>query len=333
MRCTTCPSAPLSTPQCSRTSRPMMSRPTSSARSGQRRQTSRRIFRSDSKSRSTLPTAPTSTVSALSSTSTVHSGRSAQKWRSLPRRRTRPMQVSRTMDRMHPNEGGSQQRRSRPQKSHSCVGPGLPFQKSERTADTPTSLRNSQLNRSSPKSGLSAGVRTVHVGTQKRSLLTICHYEKPLFLGSCADMPTAMLADVSRYQARRAASDIALEFEGAQTTFMALDLASNRVANGLIASGINPQSRIAILDKNSDTFFEVLLGAAKANAVLVPINARLTVAEISFILRDANAEVLFLGEAFAAMASELRGEPLKEVVVLNADYREWRDAPPSTDPA
>ena len=236
------------------------------------------------------------------------------------------------MDRMHPNEGGSQQRRSRPQKSHSCVGPGLPFQKSERTVDTPTSLRNSQLNRSSPKSGLSAGVRTVHVGTQKRSLLTICHYEKPPFLGSCADMPTAMLADVSRYQARRAASDIALEFEGAQTTFMALDLASNRVANGLIASGINPQSRIAILDKNSDTFFEVLLGTAKANAVLVPINARLTVAEISFILRDANAEVLFLGEAFAAMASELRGEPLKEVVMLNADYRKWRDAQPSTDP-
>jgi len=147
-------------------------------------------------------------------------------------------------------------------------------------------------------------------------------------------MPIATLADVSRYQARRAPSDIALEFEGAQTTFRALDIASNRVANGLIASGINPQSRIAILDRNSDAFFEVLLGTAKANAVLVPINARLTVAEISFILLDANAEVLFLGDAFAEIASEFRGEPLalKRVIMLNADYRKWKDAQPSTDP-
>jgi acyl-CoA synthetase (AMP-forming)/AMP-acid ligase II len=147
-------------------------------------------------------------------------------------------------------------------------------------------------------------------------------------------MPIAILADVSRYQARRAPSDIALEFEGAQTTFMALDIASNRVANGLIASGVNPQSRIAILDKNSDAFFEVLLGTAKANAVLVPVNAWLTDAEISFILRDANSEVLFLGETFAAIASELRRETLalKRVVILNADYRKWRDAQSSTDP-
>jgi acyl-CoA synthetase (AMP-forming)/AMP-acid ligase II len=147
-------------------------------------------------------------------------------------------------------------------------------------------------------------------------------------------MSIAILADVSRYQARRIPNDIALEFEGAQTTFSALDIASNRVANGLIASGIKAQGRIAILDKNSDAFFEVLLGVAKANAVLVPINARLTVAETSFILRDANVEVLFLGEAFAAMAAELRGESiaLKRVVMLNADYRKWRDAQPSSDP-
>jgi acyl-CoA synthetase (AMP-forming)/AMP-acid ligase II len=143
-----------------------------------------------------------------------------------------------------------------------------------------------------------------------------------------------MLADVPRYQARRVPNDIALEFDDAQTTFLALDIASNRVANGLIAGGVKPQRRIAILDKNSDAFFEILLGAVKANAVLVPINARLTVAEISFILRDANVEVLFLGEGFAAMASEFQAGPLalKSVVMLNADYRKWRDVQCSTDP-
>src|SRR6516164_1731741 len=137
MRCTTCPSARRSTPRCSRTSRPMMSRPTSSARIGQRRQTSTRIFRSDSKSRSTLHTAPTSTVSAWSSTSTVHSGRSAQRWTNWLRRRIRKMQASRTTDRVHPNERGNQQQFSRHQKPHICIGPGLPYRKKNgRTADT-----------------------------------------------------------------------------------------------------------------------------------------------------------------------------------------------------
>jgi acyl-CoA synthetase (AMP-forming)/AMP-acid ligase II len=147
-------------------------------------------------------------------------------------------------------------------------------------------------------------------------------------------MPIAMLADVSRFHAKHAPDNIALEFEGVRTTFAALDIASNRAANGLIACGIRPQGRIAILDKNSDSFFEILLGAAKASAVLVPINARLAVAEILFILQDADVDVLFLGETFAAMATELRSESLTSmsVVILNADYRKWRDAQPSTDP-
>ena len=51
------------------------------------------------------------------------------------------------------------------------------------------------------------------------------------------------------------------------------DRRASQVANGLIAAGLHPQSRVALLDKNHDSFFEIWFGAAKANAVLVPLPA------------------------------------------------------------
>src|SRR5258706_14181503 len=89
-----------------------------------------------------------------------------------------------------------------------------------------------------------------------------------------AVMSAATVADIARYQANRAPDAIAMSFEGRQTTFAALDLASNHVANGLIATGIKAQRRVAILDKNRDIFCEVLLGAAKRKALMIPTISR-----------------------------------------------------------
>ena len=59
------------------------------------------------------------------------------------------------------------------------------------------------------------------------------------------------------------------------------------MANGLIAEGIRPQARVAHLDKSSDIFFELLFGAAKANAVMVSVNWRLAPPEVLHIINDA----------------------------------------------
>jgi hypothetical protein len=54
-------------------------------------------------------------------------------------------------------------------------------------------------------------------------------------------------------------------FGGRVTTYAELDRHASRVANGLIALGAAPQARIGYLGKNSDLYFELLLGALKAN--------------------------------------------------------------------
>ncbi|MBK9610517.1 fatty acid--CoA ligase [Candidatus Amarobacter glycogenicus] len=148
------------------------------------------------------------------------------------------------------------------------------------------------------------------------------------------------LADVTRGHAMTIGERIALVCEGRETTFAELDRRASRVANGLIAAGIGPQARIGYLDRNSDRFFEVLFGAAKANDVMVAVNWRLAPPEIAFVLNDARAEVLFVGKEFFPVLEDLLPglKDVRKVIALDAphsgweEYGAWRDAQPETDP-
>jgi acyl-CoA synthetase (AMP-forming)/AMP-acid ligase II len=95
---------------------------------------------------------------------------------------------------------------------------------------------------------------------------------------------SATLADVVCAQARPRGDSTALEFEGRQASFKDLDLHTSRVAKGLRALGVQPLERVAYLGKNSDIYFELLLGAIKANVVVAPVNSRLAGPEIAFIV-------------------------------------------------
>jgi acyl-CoA synthetase (AMP-forming)/AMP-acid ligase II len=129
-------------------------------------------------------------------------------------------------------------------------------------------------------------------------------------------------------------------FGGRRTTYGELDRLAARAANGLIAEGLAPQTRIAWLDKNSDAYFEILFGAAKSNNVMVAINWRLAPPEISYIINDAMAEVLFVGEEYFATVEKILDElkTVKKIIALNGShaeweqYRDWRDRHSDTDP-
>ena len=114
------------------------------------------------------------------------------------------------------------------------------------------------------------------------------------------------LADIVRQHASARPDTAAIVHAGRTTTYGALDRVSNRVANGLIAEGIGPQVRVAHLDKSSDIFFELLFGTAKANAVMVSVNWRLAPPEVSHILNDAQAEILFVGEEYFPVIEKIR---------------------------
>jgi acyl-CoA synthetase (AMP-forming)/AMP-acid ligase II len=148
------------------------------------------------------------------------------------------------------------------------------------------------------------------------------------------------IAEIVRGHARSQPDAMAFTFGEEVMSFAELDQGSNRAANGLIALGVKRGERIAYFGKNTHLYFEVLLGALKIGAVMTPVNWRLAGPEITYVLNDCQARVLFVGEGFAATIEQLRPalNHVETVIGVDApdaalpDYRQWRDGFPDVDP-
>ncbi len=91
----------------------------------------------------------------------------------------------------------------------------------------------------------------------------------------------------------------AIVYDGRTISYAALDRRLQPGRQCAHRGGVRPQRRVAHLDKSSDLFFELLFGAAKANAVMVSVNWRLAPPEVVQIVNDAEAEILFVGAEFS----------------------------------
>lgn len=106
------------------------------------------------------------------------------------------------------------------------------------------------------------------------------------------------LAHIPGAQARVRGEAVAVKYGDRETSFADLDKRSNRVANALLAAGIQPGDRISALTKNHDAWYPLFFGTALARACFAPINNRLVPAEVGFIVGDAAPKLLFVGEDF-----------------------------------
>lgn len=150
----------------------------------------------------------------------------------------------------------------------------------------------------------------------------------------------ATLVDMVRLQAQARGEAVAFHFEGRETSFADLDEHTSRIANGLAALGIRPDERVCYLGKNSDSYFELLLGAMKAGIVMAPVNWRLAGPEIAFIINDSRAAAVFVGpECIAQIGAIAAGLPGVRTFMTTEggrddwpDFIAWRDAQSPADP-
>jgi acyl-CoA synthetase (AMP-forming)/AMP-acid ligase II len=143
------------------------------------------------------------------------------------------------------------------------------------------------------------------------------------------------VGDIPRLRASASPLKVAYSFLGQDTDFGTFYRHSNQVANGLVKDGVGVGARICYLGKNSENYFEILFGTAKAGAVLAPVNWRLAPPEISYILKDSQAEQIFVESEFLQLLdrSGWRGK----VVVMDeggvAGFEGWRDAQEVGEPS
>ncbi|MBW8814746.1 MAG: long-chain-fatty-acid--CoA ligase [Caulobacterales bacterium] len=146
-----------------------------------------------------------------------------------------------------------------------------------------------------------------------------------------------LLTDIPRVHGARRGERVAVRFEDRDLTYAELDRRSDQVAGLLQELGVQPGDRVAWLGRPSEAWYEIFFGTAKARACFAPINSRLAVPEIAFILKDSGANVFFVTPEFYACAQTVAdhaGRPVQVIGVGEAQpnfghYASLRDAAPA----
>lgn len=117
-----------------------------------------------------------------------------------------------------------------------------------------------------------------------------------------------MSVHLGQLLAQRAAltpSKEAIISTGQRLTFAQFDVRCNRVANYLVAHGVQEGDRVAVYSRNSEFLACALFAIARAGAIAVVLNWRLQEAELSYILSDSAPVALLYEEAFSDVAKTL----------------------------
>jgi fatty-acyl-CoA synthase len=125
--------------------------------------------------------------------------------------------------------------------------------------------------------------------------------------------------DWTAYHADLSPDKMALvdEWRDLEITYSDLEDRVRRLAVWLHENGVSEGERVAFLSQNTTDIFEALFACAKLGAILVPLNWRLAVPELQFIVDDCRPRVLIHepdGEAVPELDVEVRlalGEPFE----------------------
>lgn len=124
---------------------------------------------------------------------------------------------------------------------------------------------------------------------------------------------------------------LALREEDREYSYADLDDLTAKVASALIGAGLQKGDRIAWIGKNSDLYFQLFFGAARAGIVMAPIGWRLSPAEWAYVLNDTGAKILFTGPGFEAVPQQLAGKLEHDPRILgDAEARALIAATPRT---
>ena len=149
------------------------------------------------------------------------------------------------------------------------------------------------------------------------------------------------IAEILPEAARKHGDRIAVIVESRRLSFGQLDALSNRVANGLVASGVAPGDRVSLFGPNCWEWLTSYYGILKAGAVVNPLSSMLTEDEVRYAITDTGATAVIASPDKAQLLGGLKAEGGRFNLILWGEtpvtgatlLREWLDgASPEFDP-
>ncbi|WP_433472860.1 amino acid adenylation domain-containing protein [Spirillospora sp. CA-142024] len=124
-----------------------------------------------------------------------------------------------------------------------------------------------------------------------------------------AETPSGTLPAPFESQAVRTPSDIALVCDGTRLTYRELNERANRLAHELIARGIGPEDRVALVLPRTPEIVVAILGVLKAGAAYVPVDPEYPPGRISFMLEDSRPALTITAGGLPGTATRPAHDP------------------------
>lgn len=116
------------------------------------------------------------------------------------------------------------------------------------------------------------------------------------------------LRDSFRLAARNFPDKDCVVLEGKRFTYRQVIDRVDRLAGAMRRLGVAKGTRVGILQVNSIEYVECLYACLQIGAILVPLNYKLKVNEIEYIVNQAGLTVLFLGERYIDLVESVRAK-------------------------
>jgi len=111
------------------------------------------------------------------------------------------------------------------------------------------------------------------------------------------------LSSFIAFHAKRTPDRCALKYRGEDIAYASFDQRIRQAGGWLAVHGIGPGDVVAVLMKNSAAFLELVFAVSHIGAVFLPINYRLSAAEVGYIVGNSGARLLIADEELAEAAA------------------------------
>ena len=142
----------------------------------------------------------------------------------------------------------------------------------------------------------------------------LAHYDSDV-AHSLAPYPDKTLLDYLRLLARDHGDKPALLFKGASVSYGRLEAESDAFAAALVADGVRPGDRVALILPNCPQFFVAEFGVWKAGAITQPLNPTYSEREMQQALEATRTEVVVVLTPFYDRVKQVQGRTAVRRVV------------------
>jgi len=140
-------------------------------------------------------------------------------------------------------------------------------------------------------------------------------------------LPATGVFDCVKQWERDKPDEVALRYLDRAWTWREWAERIRRAANALLGEGLSGGARVAFLDKNSAACLDVSLAGVLAGTASVVVNQRLAAPEIAWVINDARARLLFVGEELLPVIEQIRADlaTVEKVLVVGGSADEYED--------